>query len=98
MNYDELKQSVIEYLTRIGFTQESEDVFTKTNVQHHQIVINGQPSTQVENQIVKFLILGDGTIDNCTSIGLSLLINEHNVSDFWVTSIDDFNFLINNIH
>lgn len=93
MNYEDIKNNIEQDLIRQGFEREGDDLI-KINIRQHQIVINGVPSVQEEKQEIKFSCIGEGYIDDQPTAGFGLYINNHNVTDLWCTSLEDFKYLL----
>lgn len=93
MNYEEIKNIIEQDLIRQGFERKGDDLI-KTDTRRHQIVINGVPSVQEEKQEIKFSCIGGGLIDDQPTAGFSLFINDHNVTDLWCSSLEDFKYLL----
>lgn len=93
MTYEEIKNSIEQDLINQGFNRVGEDL-VRVNVQQHQIIVNGVPSVQEERQEIKFSCIGEGSIDDQATVGFSLYINNHSVTDLWCTSLDDFKYLL----
>lgn len=89
MSYEEIKNSIEQDLIRQGFERKGDDL-VKVNVRRHQMVVNGVSSVQEEKQEIKFSCIGEGSIDDQPTAGFSLFINDHNVTDFWCTCLEDF--------
>ena len=96
MNFDEIRNSIEQDLISKGFEKNGDELI-KVNVKHQQIVINGQTSVQEHKQELKFVCLGEGAIDNQASVGFGLYVDDHNVTDIWCTSLEDFNYLLNRL-
>ena len=97
MNYEEIKQSIYNYLVSKGFTQHDDMFVLERNRVVQTVVINGQPQQHMQKEMFNLTCLGEGWISDVeekehkTLIGWNVNINRFDSGDFWVYDLEDFN-------
>lgn len=97
MNYEEIKQSIYNYLVSRGFTQYDDTFVLERNRVVQTMVINGQPQQRMQKETISFTCLGEGWISDIeerehkTLIGWNINTNGFDSGDFWVYDLEDFN-------
>ena len=98
MNYEEIKQSIYNYLVSRGFTQHDDMFVLERNRVVQTMVINGQSRQRTQKEVLTLTCLGEGWIsDQKTNeesrplIGWNVNINGFDSGDFWIYDLEDFN-------
>ena len=97
MNYEEIKQSIYNYLVSRGFTQHDDMFALERNRVVQTVVINGQPQQHTQKEMLNLTCLEEGWISDVkekeykTLIGWNVNINGFDSGDFWVYNLEDFN-------
>ena len=100
MNYEEIKQSIYNYLVSKGFTQHDDMFVLERNKVVQTVVINGQPQQRTQKEVFTLTCLGEGWISDQETktkekskplIGWNVNINRFDSGDFWVYDLEDFN-------
>ena len=97
MNYEEIKQSIYNYLVSKGFTQHDDMFVLERNRVVQTMVINGQPQQRTQKEVFTLTCLGEGWISDVeekehkTLIGWNINTNGFDSGDFWVYNLEDFN-------
>lgn len=97
MDYEEIKQSIYNYLVSKGFTQHDDMFVLERNRVVQTMVINGQPQQHTQKEMLNLTCLGEGRISDVeekeykTLIGWNVNINGFDSGDFWVYDLEDFN-------
>ena len=97
MNYEEIKQSIYNYLVSKGFNQHDDMFVLERNRVVQTVVINGQPQQHTQKEVFNLTCLGEGWISDVeekehkTLIGWNVNINGFDSGDFWVYDLEDFN-------
>ena len=99
MSYEEIKQSIYDYLISKGFTQH-DDIFIKEDERVVQtMIINGQAQQRTQKYKFTLACLGEGWIQDSNHptkeeseilIGWKLLNNDIDVGDFWFRDLEEF--------
>ena len=97
MNYEEIKQSIYNYLVSKGFNQHDDMFVLERNRVVQTVVINGQPQQHTQKEMLNLTCLGEGWISDVeekehkTLIGWNVNINRFDSGDFWFYDLEDFN-------
>lgn len=98
MNYEEIKQSIYNYLVSKGFTQHDDMLVLERDRVVQTMVINGQSQQRTQKEVFTLTCLGEGWIgDQETNeesrplIGWNVNINGFDSGDFWIYDLEDFN-------
>ena len=97
MNYEEIKQSIYNYLVSKGFNQHDDMFVLERNRVVQTMVINGQPQQHTQKEVFTLTCLGEGWISDVeekeykTLIGWNVNINRFDSGDFWFYDLEDFN-------
>ena len=99
MNYEEIKQSIYNYLVSRGFTQHDDIFVLERNRVVQTMVINGQPQQRKQKYKLTLACLGEGWIQDSNHptkeeseilIGWKLIDNDSNIGDFWFRDLEEF--------
>ena len=97
MNYEEIKQSIYNYLVSKGFTQHDDMFVLERNRVVQTMVINGQPQQRTQKEVFTLTCLGEGWIsdremneESRLLIGWNVNINGFDSGDFWFYDLEDF--------
>lgn len=98
MNYEEIKQSIYNYLVSKGFTQHDDMFVLERNRVVQTMVINGQSQQHTQKEVFTLTCLGEGWIsdqemneESKLLIGWNVNINRFDSGDFWFYDLEDFN-------
>lgn len=86
-------EEVKQYLLSKGFITIDDNTFELVQLQTQQMIINGQVMNQDLKSVLKFVYIGEGSIDNDTIWGFSIYKDGNHIVDEWFGDIEQFKMI-----